>query len=552
MLLSLHIENYALIRKLDIPFETGLSVITGETGAGKSIILGALNLILGNRADTSILPEGENRCLIEGFFRMQSPAFTALLEENDIPPDDITIIRREVFASGKSRAFVNDTPVNLTLLKTLGDLLIDVHSQYDTLLLRDADYQMEVLDQFAGNMELLDTYQKQYLTLGKNREYLTFLKDKESKAKLEQDFQQHLFQELEHAALGDNEQESLENELNILSNAGEIKNILFQLLEILDNGDKTILTDLNNVQQLFRRICSLNPSLQDKAERIDDMYIEIKEIARELDHLSNHISHDPGRMEWVQQRLDLIYQLQKKHKVNDVQALNHIRLELKQQLASLYSLDHEISQLEKQLQAEEIQLDRHAKTLTASRMRVKEAVKEQLLAMIRQMGMPDGRFDILISDLQEAGPSGRDRVQFLFSANKGTSPGEISRMASGGELSRLMLAIKSMTGSQRLLPTMIFDEIDIGISGETASKIGQILVNLASRKQLIVITHLPQIAGRAAHHYLVFKESGENQTKTCVKLLNETERIREIAQMISGEAFSEKTLDTARELMGNN
>ncbi len=552
MLLSLHIENYALIRKLDIPFEAGLSVITGETGAGKSIILGALNLILGNRADSSILPSGESKCLIEGFFRINTPAFLNLLEEYDITPDDITIIRREVFSTGKSRAFVNDTPVNLSLLKTLGDLLIDVHSQYDTLLLRDADYQMEVLDQFAGNASLLETYQKQFLALGKNREHLAFIREKEHKAKQEQEYQQHLYNELELAALGDNEQENLENELNILSNAGEIKYNLLQLLEILDRADKTVLSDLSSVQQLFRRICSMHPSLQEKADRIDSICIEIKEIARELDHFNDQISHDPGRMEWVHQRLDLIYQLQKKHKVSDIESLNNIRLELKDELASLYSLDLEISQLEKQIHTEKTELDRLAKKLSASRSLVKDVVVDQMLLMIRQMGMPDGRFEISFSSQQEAGPNGCDRVQFLFSANKGNAPGEISKSASGGELSRLMLAIKSMIGSQRLLPTMVFDEIDIGISGEIASRIGQILVNLASRKQLIVITHLPQIAGRASHHYLVYKQTDENQTNTCVRLLSEAERVREIAQMISGDSFSEKTLDTARELMRNN
>lgn len=552
MLVSLYIENYALIKKMEIRFQPGLTVITGETGAGKSIVLGALGLILGQRADSTVLQDTNSKCIVEGCFNLKSEEHLPFFEEHDLDFEETTLIRREITVSGKSRAFINDTPVNLNVIKDLGDRLIDIHSQHETLYLRDPFFQLEVLDQYAGHTLLLEEYAKHYYAWKKSTEQLALLREKERQSKLDQDYYQYLFNELDAAAFSANEQEELEEELAVLSHAGDIKSGILTILDILDKSEQSLISRISEVQHLFNSIASFHPQLKEMNDRMSAISIETRDISRELDHLSDHIQVDPQRQEWVQSRLDTLYTLQKKHGVNTIQELTMIREDFEKKLLAVTSIEEEIKQLSLSEKEEFQQLDQLGGKLHEGRKKAIHQVRKEILVILSQLGMPNASFEVAMHHLSSPCENGKDQVNFLFSANKGSAPADISKVASGGELSRLMLAVKSMVSRQKLLPTLIFDEIDLGISGEIASKVGQILQKLSDEKQLIVITHLPQIAGRGQYHYYIYKMDGEKDTTTHLKVLNEEERVEEIARMISGDSYSGSTLETARELLENH
>ncbi|MHC1707585.1 MAG: DNA repair protein RecN [Bacteroidales bacterium] len=552
MLVSLYIENYALIRNMEIRFFNGLTVITGETGAGKSIILGALGLILGQRADSTVLQDSGAKCIVEAGFNLERYKLDQFFMDHDLDSEEITLLRREINPQGKSRAFINDTPVNLAVLKELGDKLVDIHSQHETLYLRDPFFQLEVLDQYAGNNSMLDIYSQHFHSWKTCKEQLAFLKEKEKQTKLDHDFNQFLFQELDAAALSDAEQESLEEESGLLSHAGEIKSGILSIIDALDQSDQALLGKLSEIQHRFSEMANYHPLLKEMNDRIAAVNIEVKDLSRELVHFSEHVQVDPVRQEWVQSRLDTIYTLQKKHGVTSIAELNRIKNDLDDRLADAVSLEDEILTLTKR-EAEELLKTRSlGEQLTESRKSVVPGVRKEILGILAELGMPNASIEIIIRQQEAPGLLGFDQVTFLFSANKGSVPGEINKIASGGELSRLMLAVKSMISRQKLLPTLIFDEIDMGISGETASRVGHILQKLSEEKQLIVITHLPQIAGKGNYHYYIYKIDNQTVTTTHLKILNEIERVEEIARMISGDSFSGNTLETARELLENN
>ncbi|MCX6272921.1 MAG: DNA repair protein RecN [Bacteroidetes bacterium] len=552
MLQTLSIENYALIQKLEISFGPGLTVITGETGAGKSIILGALGLILGNRADTQVLRDNRSKCIVEGTFNIKGYGLENYFSSYDIDFDENTIIRREINTAGKTRAFINDTPVNLNQLKEFGDYLVDIHSQHETLYLRNPYFQLEVLDHYAANQALLADYQQHYLKLKKILEQLNQAREQEKKSKLDHDYYLFLFNELEAAGLEPGEQERLEEEMSLLGHASEIKTGIQAILELLDLTEYAALRQISEVNTILSRLGEFHSPLKNFETRLKSVYIETKDIYRELESLSESVQTDPARMEWIQGRLDTIYNLQKKHRAANVDELITIYNDLDYRLQSITTLEEKILKLEKEAQEMQEKVNDLAHSLSDSRKTVVPQVEDELLDTLLEVGMPNARFSVDMKELDQPGEKGSDQVRFLFSANKGSSMGELSRVASGGELSRVMLGIKSMVSRQKLLPTLIFDEIDMGVSGEIASRVGMILTRLSETKQLIVITHLPQIAGKGKQHYYVYKISGEKETTTEIRPLSDTQRVEEIARMISGDSYSDNTLETARELLVNN
>ncbi len=552
MLTQLFIENYALIRKMDLSFQPGMTVITGETGAGKSIILGALGLLLGQRADTSVLSDHKGKCVVEGKFLLKGYNLDSFFEEHDIDYDDQTLLRREINPLGKSRAFINDTPVTLNTMKDLGDRLIDIHSQHETLFIRNTHFQIDVLDQYAGHQSLLNNYQIRYLELQKSKISLDKYLEQEKQSSLDRDYYQFLFDELETAQLSPGELELLEEEFSLLSHAGEIKGTLLKVLELLDHSDRAVMPLHTEINHHLGNLASFHPTLKEAETRMNSVYIELKDLVQELEKTAETIVLDPERLNWVQQRIDHLYALLKKHRVQSVGDLMKLKEEYDRHLQQVESLAGLIETLSKEVKEQETALHEMAGDISQSRRQVVPGVEKEMTSLLHQLGMPDARFTIRMDPLPEPGEKGQDQVHFLFSANKGSAPSELGRGASGGELSRIMLAVKSMVSGQKILPTMIFDEIDMGVSGDTAVRVGQILLKLSESKQLVVITHLPQIAGKGSQHFLVFKTSGTNETITQVKVLTPEERVGEIARMISGDSVTDHGLGTARELLGKS
>jgi len=551
MLQNLFIENYALIEKLDIQFSKGLSVITGETGAGKSIMLGALSLILGTRADTRVLKNESKKCIIEGSFNIKDYALENFFSENDLDFDPQSLLRREISPSGKSRAFINDTPVTLNVLKELGDRLVNIHSQHQTITLNDANFQLAVVDSYAGNDKDLKTYQEKYFEYKKNLKELTELKDIDSKAKSDLDYIQFQFDELEKANFNRDEQQVLEETLKVLSHAEEIKTALLEASEKMGNADNNILDLLSDVDRALKKIAPYHAESEEISERITSSLIELKDVSRELNLIGDAVNIDPLKLNEISERLDLIYQLQQKHKVQSIEELLALKDRLEQQLLSIDSIDDQIEALTKKIKAEEEVLNNLAMSLSASRQNSIQAIEESIVNMLWQLGMPDARFSVLMEPLAEMGKEGVDRVKFLFNANKGSTLNEISRIASGGELSRLMLAIKSMVSGKQLLPTIIFDEIDMGVSGEVAAKVGNILSEMSADMQVITITHLPQIAGQGDVHFRVYKDNLGESTQSIIETLSAEERILEIAKMMSGATVTDVAMENARILLNN-
>lgn len=551
MLQNLFIENYALIEKLDIRFSKGFSVITGETGAGKSIMLGALSLILGSRADTKVLKNENRKCIIEGCFAIEGYNLENFFKENDLDFETQTILRREIAPSGKSRAFINDTPVNLNILKQLGDRLVNIHSQHETITLNDANFQLAVVDSYAGNDTDLKAYQVKYIEYKKHVKELHDLKDIDSKAKMDMDYVQFQFDELEKANLQIDEQQQLEDDMKLLSHAEEIKLAMLEASEKLENSEINVLDLLSDIQKSISKIALLHPNTEELSERITSSFIELKDLSRELNAMGEAVNVDPFKLNEVSERLDLIYQLQQKHRLQSLEELIALRDRLDDQLQSINTIDEQIEVLSKDIKIEEDSLNVLAMSLSESRLNASPAIEKEIVNKLQQLGMPDARFSILLEPTPELGNEGIDKVRFLFNANKGSALNEISRIASGGELSRLMLAVKSMISGRQLLPTIVFDEIDMGVSGEVASKVGEILFGMTKNMQVISITHLPQIAGKGDSHFRVYKDNRGDTTHSVIVELSKEERILEIAKMMSGAEVTESAIENARVLLSN-
>lgn len=549
MLQQLTIENYTLIRRLSISFNPGFTVITGETGAGKSILIGALSLLLGQRADSNSLLDKNAKCVIEGVFYGRDYNLKSFFIENDLDFDDLIIIRREITPSGKSRAFINDTPVTLNLLRELGESLVDIHSQHAILSLNNAVFQLSIVDEYVGNASLLIQYKTVFHQLQEMRTELKKLLQSETQARKEQDYHKFLLNELEKADLKENEENELEEEVQVLEHAEEIKTNLLHVKHFLSNGDEDLLSKLSDSVNLLKKISSFHSDSNIVLQRLESVFIELKDIDMELTNMEESVNHDPERLDYISNRLSLIYQLESKHQVNSSKELIETRQELQEKLKNIDSLEDDIKKLEKQINEKQALLNKLTTQLNEKRNEAIKPVSRKLTGYLRELGMPDAQVNLIIERLKEAGPDGADRVRFYFNANKGGSLKEVSSIASGGELSRLMLSVKYLLSERKKLPTMVFDEIDVGISGEIAAKMGAMMLKMANSMQLLTITHLPQIAGKARSHMMVYKESGKHSTQSNIKLLNQEERIWEIAKMLSDENVSEVSLMKAKELL---
>lgn len=548
MLQSLSVENYALIEKLEIEFKSGLNIITGETGAGKSILLGALGLILGQRADTSALKDNEKNCVIEGIFDIEKMNLKAFFEENDIDFEKQTAVRRIITPSGKSRAYINDIPVNLTTLRDLGLKLIDIHSQHETLHLSNHQFQLNVVDVVAGNSDLLTNYQQKFSSYKKEEQKLQQLIDEQKKNANDFDYYSFQFQQLHDAKLVDGEQQALEEEERELSNAEAIKSELQFCSEAISEAESSVLTILKNCHQSLKRIKEVFHRSEALLERIDSTTIELKDISQEIQDLNEKIEMNPERLATVKERLDLIYSLQQKHRVTSVFELIEFRNSLDKKISQISNSEEQIA-AQRQLTDELLlKLREQASLLSERRKAVSEKIAEYIATQLGELGMPFAKFkiDYLESELTN---TGFDKIEFLFSANKQLSFQDVAKVASGGEMSRLMLSIKTLLAKQGDLPTIIFDEIDTGVSGEVADKMGGIIKDVSQDIQIINITHLPQIASKGDYHFFVYKESDDNSTSTQIKMLSKEERITEIAKMLSGQNLTPAAIRNAKALL---
>lgn len=552
MLNRLSVSNYALIRDLDIEFSQPFSVITGETGAGKSIILGALSLILGSRADNLTFPDNNRKCTIEGTFDISKCELEAFFEENNLDYDSTCIIRREITPQGKSRAFINDTPVNLNQIKELTGRLIDVHSQHQTLLLRENSFQLSVVDAVAGNAKLLKSYKESY------KHYLQLLKDLDEsrlqnmKAKAELDYLVFIVDEFRKASLVAGEQEKLEEELDVQTHAEEIKTKLYQASQILADDEDNVIRRLKDVNNLVNTASYHYSDIKVLTERLNSCLVELKDIAEVIADTAEKITFSPERMEQLNDRLSLIYKLEQKHHVKGAEELIALASGFEQRIEGIESLDQQIEVLEQKVKETYTEVSDLAAQLSSRRKQVSAAIEKSILDTITLLGIKDAGFVLDWKTLPEPSKEGKDEVRFLFSANKGGIPDDISKIASGGELSRLMLAVKSLISTNNLLPTIVFDEIDTGISGDIAGKVGTILRKISENMQVITITHLPQIAALSQEHFKVLKLSDTGSTWSVISKLNKDEQIDELALMISGNHKSQGAREAAMELLNIN
>ena len=549
MLNSLHIRNYALISSLQIRFDKGLTVITGETGAGKSIIMGALSLILGHRADTSTLFDQSEKCVVEAVFDVSGLHLEDFFTENNLDYQDDTIVRREIAVSGKSRAFINDTPVTLPLLKEFTSRLIDIHSQHQNLLFQNADFRTDVVDLFAGIKSQVAEYQKVLSELKDSERQLSELKQQHQAALEKQDFLQFVMKEIEEAHLKENEQEELEQNIEFLTHTETIKSNLFQILQILSDEEPSAVSSLREAKNLSAAIASYRADLDEMNQRINSSYIELKDIANELNSLNDRIEYNADELEAMRQRLDFIYSLEQKHHLASVSELLNKYQSVKEELNNFSEDEEQLKQLTLRCQQLKDKAQKWAEQLHQSRNKVLPALQTQVLDYVHSLGMPDAQFVIKLATSTTLLKNGIDEVKFLFSANRGVEVAELEKVASGGEISRLMLAVKSTLSEKSVLPAVVFDEIDVGISGEMAGKVAALMQKMAQRRQLLVITHLPQIAAKGNSHYLVYKEVEGNTSRTKVTLLDAQTRAVEIAKMMSGEKWGEATLKAAQELI---
>ena len=550
MLTALQIENYAIIRSLKIPFHEGLTAITGETGAGKSILMGALSLILGNRADTDVLFDKSRKCIVEASFDIRNLQLQSWFSQFDLDYQDDTLIRREINEHGKSRAFINDTPVNLATMKTIASFLVDIHSQHQTLMLQNAGFRLQLIDQFAQNQELVKTYQQVLHQWRTKKGELETLKQKCEEAALKYDYNTFTIGELEKAAVQPGEQATIEQRIKELTHAESIKSHLYNATMLLSEqeGDNIIYM-LKTVQNECRALENLGGDYETFRQRVDNLLAETQDLSYEISKKSDQIEINPELLEQLNERIDLLFSLQNKHHVRDNDELLTLLESLRNEVAS-YSDDRgQLSVMEQETAQLEEKVKELAQNVTASRKKAIPALVSAMEERLRKLGMTESRFCVDLQETDELRETGSDLVTFLFSANAGVAPADMSKIASGGEMSRIMLCLKSIITDSMYLPTIIFDEIDTGISGETASKVGQMMQHLADKHQVIAITHLPQIAARGRQHYLVYKQVADNQTYTHIKMLDMQEREQMLATMMSGENRTETAVATARELL---
>ena len=551
MLKSLFIQNFVLIDSLDICFNPGFSVITGETGAGKSIILGALSLVLGQRADGKSIKQGADKCVIEAIFDVSKYQLEPFFLGNDLEYDpESCILRRELYASGKSRAFVNDSPVPLAILKELGTKLIDIHSQHQNLLLGDNRFQLRVVDVMAENEILLILYKKEYTRYQGLRKALSALKERAAQSKQEEDYIRFQLDQLEEANLQPNEQEELEQEQETLSHAEEIKSSLYRVSSCLDGEEQGVVSLLKESLSSMDALERYFPRAKEIAERLRSAYIDLNDLASEMEGMIEDVEFNPDRLAWVNERLDTLYALQQKHRVSSVDDLIALRDQFRAQLTDIESFDEQIAALEKRVQDAYKELLQQAAVLSEQRKVAAVAFAQQLVQMVAPLGMPHTRFQVEVVPRKEPESDGMDEIRFLFSANKSMALQPVAQTASGGEISRLMLCIKAMIAGFTALPTIIFDEVDTGVSGDIADKMGHIMQDLGSKMQVFAITHLPQIAAQGEAHYFVYKEDVKDRTLTRIRPLDKEERIREVARMLSGSALTEASLANAKDLLG--
>jgi DNA repair protein RecN (Recombination protein N) len=546
---SLSIKNYALIDDIQVNLSDGLTIITGETGAGKSILLGALSLLLGKRADLSSIKNATKKCIIEGEFAIKGYGLKDTFESNDLDYEYTTIVRREILPSGKSRAFVNDTPVSVSQVRALSEFLVDIHSQNDTVSFTTEAYQLEVVDALAGNEPILSKYRvslKEYKSVS---EKLDLISNKRDDAIKEFDYISFLQSELEAANLSQINQSTLETSLQTLSNAEEIEESFEHVSQLLINDEVGVLNILNEARSLVSKLTIYAPSYQEIFERINSAAIELEDIAEEINNVTEALESDPQRLQSINDTLETIYKLQSKHVVSSVEELIQIEEDLSQKINNTQHLDIEISKLETSKIELSGFLTKLALQLHTNRKKHFPELATKLQSVLKQLGLPNAAFDFKMSKTENFKISGTDAVAVYFKANKGTNFGLLKKVASGGEMSRILLAVKAVLARYKKLPTIIFDEIDTGVSGEIALQMAEILEQMSSKMQLISITHLPQIAAKGEHHFKVYKEEQENTTRTQIKPLTEEERIVEIAQMIGGKNITTTTLANAKELL---
>ena len=553
MLQSIHIQNYALIESLDINFHPGFSVITGETGAGKSIILGAIGLLVGQRADIKAIKTGANKCIVEARFHIASYELESFFEEHDLEYEEgECILRRELYASGKSRAFINDTPASLAQMKELGEKLIDVHSQHQNLLLNHEDFQLSVLDILAHDEKELQVYKETYSAFKKVSKELSDIQQQAEKNRQDEDYIRFQVEQLEEANLQAGEQETLEQEAETLTHAEEIQSSLYKVDQLMASDEMTLLSVTKDCMQTLQGISRVYAPAQEWIERLNSCYIELKDLAHEIANASEDVEFNPTRLDYVNERLNLIYTLQQKHRVSTVEELIDIAEDYRSKLDAITSYDDRIEELKKQKETIYNKVLEQASVLTTRRLDAAKEIENQMQAYLVPLGMPNVRFAVELETKKEPDTKGMDSVNFLFSANKNGMLQQVASIASGGEIARVMLSLKAMIAGAVKLPTIIFDEIDTGVSGSIAEKMALIMLEMGQAdRQVISITHLPQIAAKGANHYKVYKEDTETGTNSHIRQLNQEERINEIANMLSGATLTEAALNNAKALLNN-
>ncbi len=552
MLKSLHISNYALIEEVNVNFPSNLTIVTGETGAGKSIFLEALSLVLGARADVSTLQDKTKKCIVEAEFTIGNYNLEDFFKAHELDFAESTILRREVNPEGKSRAFINDSPAGLTVLKQLAEKLIDVHSQHQTLMLNETGFQFDVLDSFAGTQSLFLQYKKQFQNLNHKKKGLADLEAQELQAKKDLDYYQFLFNELEEANLNPADLKQLEEESSTLENAEFIKTNLSRAANLIQDGDINLLSYLAQIKQQLNQLSKFGHSYNALLERANALYIEAKDLGNELENTESKVTFDPKKLEEVNGQLDRLNRLLKKHNVTSIEELQKIYSEIEEKLKQFGSLEKEIEKLNKEIGILTKELQQMAADLSKKRKASTSAIEKEIKTTLSSLSMPNANFKIEITSGTELLTTGIDSVAFLFSANKGIDFKPLHKVASGGELSRLMLSLKALLATKKSLPTIIFDEIDTGVSGDVADKIGQILLRMGNKMQVISITHLPQIASKGNFHLFVYKEDGKNKTTSYIKELKKDERIVEIAKMLSTGNPTTSAIKNAKDLLGQN
>ncbi len=551
MLQRLHIQNYAIINELVIDFSGHLNIITGETGAGKSILMGALNLILGERADSSVLQQQDKKCIVEGIFKIRySPEFKQFFEENELDLEEEILLRREIAASGKSRSFINDTPVNLSQLRSLAVLMVDLHQQFDTLSIAETDFQRKVLDALADNAALLQQLQVSFASYINYKKQLEQLEKQQADANKELDYNRFLFNELEELNLRENELEDIEGELTLLSNAENIKQQLSAICFQFNGSETPLLAQIKSLVQKLGALETYHPQIKTLSERIQSSLVELQDVNGELEHINDGIQYNAERIETINDRLGAAYKLQKKHNVHDTAGLLQIQAGLQQKLESVLNIGNAIEKLRTETSNSLNASMEIAEKISSARKAQVDSFVKRVNQLLKQVGMPNARLQVQVQD-STLSATGKDAISFLFDANKSNRFEPLHKVASGGELSRLMLTVKSLVAQKLQLPTLIFDEIDTGISGEAAKQVGIIMKELAKSHQVISITHQPQIAARADAHYFVYKDILNDQVRTSIRRLSNDERITAIAKMLSGEKPTAAALENAREMVGN-